>query len=98
MSIYEAMQDELTKISALRCRSGSMPIRAHNLADKTTYDKSTKLIAKLAAARVATQKILASPAAKNLAIAAGGALAYDTTRTGYQDWKLGRAVRKQQGG
>lgn len=92
--------DELEKISAQKCRSGSTPIRAHNLAKKNVYDGREKTRTKLSGIQLAKDFLSKAPNAsklKILGLLGAGAATGLTVDQAMKDWSLGRQIRKQQG-
>lgn len=92
-TIQTAFVDELEKISAQKSRKGSTPIRAAHLAGKQRYDGRSKKLIKLSGVLGALKdhwKILGTASA-----ASAGTLG---AKQGFEDWNLGRKIRKQHGG
>ena len=98
--------DELEKISAQKCRCGSMPIRAGNLAKKEKYDgrgkRTTKLafipiirdiLGKGAKEGVKGSKLLA---AKNVALLGGAGTGGYLLKGEKDKYMLGRRVHEAQ--
>jgi hypothetical protein len=91
-----AFVDEIQKLAAehttQRCRTGSTPIRVHNLAEKDVYDKRTTKVAALGGAAASVAKPgLAKPLLTG-ALAIG---AYEALRRANEDRKRGRMMRLQ---
>jgi hypothetical protein len=92
--------DELEKIAAQKCRSGSTPIRVHNLAKKDVYDGREKTRTKLSGIQLIKDVLGKAPNAsklKVLGLLGTGALGGLTVDQAIKDWSLGRQIRNQQG-
>jgi hypothetical protein len=90
----DAFIDEFEKISSVKSRHGSMPIRVHNLLKKTLVDKSRKISTKLASPTIHPSLRKYGPP---VGLFLGGALTMNVLQQAKQDWELGRMIRKQQG-
>ena len=95
-----AFVDELEKIGAQKCRKGSMPIRAGNLAKKEKYDGRGKRVTKLATPQLILDflkkfgktgtegKGMISP--KTLALLGLGTVGGAKGKSEYDKWQYGR--------
>lgn len=96
-----AFVSEMEKISACKSRKGAMPIRAHNLAGKESFDGRDKLLSKLSgvkmeAAKKSVQEFAKKHEVLGKALKAGAVIgAWETGKQGVQDYQTGRAYRKQ---
>ena len=94
MTMFDAFLDELEKIAASKVRKGKPPIRVENLTKKTTYRGGDGRGIKLAALRDAAKAVGKAvwDRKKELGLVGAGVLG----KGAYDDWKLGRRVRKSQ--
>lgn len=84
--LKNGLLDELEKIAGYS-RIGKRPFKALTLLKKSNM---TKLSTKVPSLRGGSAK-------KTLALMGLGAVSYDQLRKAHQDWRTGRAMRKQQG-
>lgn len=95
----ESFFEELSfiKESAQKCRSGSMPIRASNLADKDRYDGRGKRTTKLATPRLLMDALsgkakISPQTLKALGLVGGGTAAGAMGKNEWDKYMLGRRV------
>lgn len=89
------MINEFEKIAAVKSRHGSVPIRVHNLSNRSEVDKSDGgLKTKTAAPKI--PKGILGRHGKTMGLIGGSLAAWETGKQSLRDWQLGRAIRKQQ--
>lgn len=98
MSQMHSFTDELLKIAACKGRSGSTPIRVGKLAG-SSVDKSKGHLKRASAASEVAEAAM-SPFKKKLlqggAVSGGSIAAWEGGKGVANDWRTGRAMRKQQ--